>query len=286
MITWIIIAVIILIIVVRVVYELHHLKTTQYELRSGKIPQGSSLRVVFLSDLHQRIYGSHNEELFGLIADQKPDLILLGGDMLLRKSEHREDLFYELLEKLPAVAPVYYAPGNHETALRDLDPADTARFDKMMDKCAAYGVHYLANETVEVSVSDKPVRLAVSGFDPPLAYYIHSEKCDPTASDIENDLGRPDPSVFSILLAHPPALFDEYVKYGPDLVLSGHYHGGAIRFGSVGLVSPQVKFFPKYSAGKYTKEGTTMIVTRGVGSHSVNLRLFNYPEIVILDIKG
>jgi predicted MPP superfamily phosphohydrolase len=66
-----------------------------------------------------------------------------------------------------------------------------------------------------------------------------------------------------------------------DLVLSGHVHGGCVRLPLIGgVLSPERKFFPKYSLGKYTEKNTTMIVTSGLGK----FRLFNPPEIVVIDL--
>ena len=64
-------------------------------------------------------------------------------------------------------------------------------------------------------------------------------------------------------------------KWGADLVLSGHLHGGIIRLPGIGgLITPQAIPFPKYS-GEMTTEGEqTIIVSRGLGTHTINLRFF------------
>ena len=105
--------------------------------------------------------------------------------------------------------------------------------------------------------------------------------------DIENEVGIVDNSNFNILLAHTPFSFDAYAEMGFDLILSGHVHGGVIRLPFVGgVLSPERKFFPKYSGGIYSKEKSQMIVSRGLGYGSLKFRMFNTPEIVVVTLKS
>ena len=67
--------------------------------------------------------------------------------------------------------------------------------------------------------------------------------------------------------------------------LAGHLHGGVVRLPFVGgLVSPQVKLFPRYDRGLYEKYGRKMVVTAGLGSHSMMVRVNNPPEVVMLEL--
>ena len=92
---------------------------------------------------------------------------------------------------------------------------------------------------------------------------------------------------YEILLAHNPVYFDAYKKWGADLVLSGHLHGGIIRLPGIGgLITPQAIPFPKYS-GEMTTEGEqTIIVSRGLGTHTINLRFLNEAEMIVIHLRG
>ena len=81
--------------------------------------------------------------------------------------------------------------------------------------------------------------------------------------------------------------FDAYKKWGADLVLSGHLHGGIIRLPGIGgLITPQAIPFPKYS-GEMTTEGEqTIIVSRGLGTHTINLRFLNEAEMIVIHLRG
>ena len=70
-----------------------------------------------------------------------------------------------------------------------------------------------------------------------------------------------------------------------DLILSGHLHGGLVRCPGIGaVVTPQGFLFPKYS-GEMRREGEqTIVVSRGLGSHTINIRLFNMPEVIAIEV--
>ena len=92
---------------------------------------------------------------------------------------------------------------------------------------------------------------------------------------------------YTILLSHRPELFDVYVDAGIDLVFSGHAHGGQFRLPFIGgLVAPNQGFFPKYDAGQFAEENTTILVSRGVGNSIIPIRFNNRPEIVVVQLES
>lgn len=98
-------------------------------------------------------------------------------------------------------------------------------------------------------------------------------------------MGVYDSAQYGVLLAHNPLCFDSYAKWGADLTLCGHVHGGMIRLPFAGgLLSPEREFFPKYSAGIYEHSGKKMIVSRGLGSGTFGIRILNRPEIVVITL--
>ena len=104
---------------------------------------------------------------------------------------------------------------------------------------------------------------------------------------LEQKLGDLNKNEFNILLAHTPFYFDEYEKWGADLTLCGHVHGGIVRLPLVGgLLSPDRKFFPKYDLGEYIKNKSTMIVSKGLGGSKVLIRVNCKPEIVNIKLKN
>ena len=69
-------------------------------------------------------------------------------------------------------------------------------------------------------------------------------------------------------------------------MLSGHVHGGIIRLPFLGgVISPALILFPKYDGGKYDIADKTLILSRGLGTHSIPVRMFNPGEMVLIDLK-
>ena len=105
------------------------------------------------------------------------------------------------------------------------------------------------------------------------------------AEDLTAVLGEPNKNTFNILLAHHPDYFQAYADWGADLVLSGHLHGGMIRLPGVGgVISPGWRLFPRYDHGLYMMRDKKMIVSAGLASHTIKLRVNNPPELAVIDI--
>ncbi len=277
--------------------EVHSFTVTRYNVTSPRLKGlRRETKVLFLSDLHNRIYGKHNERLLQAVRKEKPDLILIGGDMLVGKPDEPFDVALGFVSRLPAVCPVYYANGNHEGRMKD-EPEKYGDaytdYRKELERC---GVTFLENEIEHLELNGQ--KLALCGLELPVHTYkkFHRSSIDKrdvadllshfhTSNDITAEFPDKAPDQYSILLAHNPAYMDAYLEWGADLVLSGHLHGGLVRIpGLGGIVTPQGFFFPKYS-GEMTRAGEqTVIVSRGLGSHTLNIRLFNTPELISISL--
>ncbi len=248
-----------------------------------KTESGEAVKLIFLSDLHGKQYGNRNQELIAAIAKERPDYILIGGDLLTRDSASTERTALSLLRRLVKICPVYLANGNHEQRMRMNPEEYRGRYEKYIREVKSLGVHVLVNATEDCDMKGIPA--AISGLEIPLACYAHFHSRDLKSADIKGKLGKAVRGKYQILLAHSPVYFDTYVKWGADLVLSGHLHGGVIgipKFG--GLITPQAELFPKYSGGLYRKGKRIGIVSQGLGTHTVNIRLFNPAEVVVVTL--
>ena len=270
--------------------ELHHFRVTHYTIESQKFKGFSrDLNLIFLSDLHNRVYGEKNEPLLQAIRNEKPDLILIGGDMLVGKEDASYDIALDFTSQLPEIAPVLYATGNHEQRIREKPEIYQAAYADYRQQLKDRGVLFLENGSCRIEAGT--VLLEISGVELPSASYKKLKKLPIQASDIAEYLHKDsvsvtEDSVYRILLAHNPAYMNAYKGWGADLILSGHLHGGVMRLPGIGgVITPQAFLFPKYS-GEMTKEGEqTIIVSRGLGTHTINIRLFNQPEVVSICLK-
>ena len=207
--------------------------------------------------------------------------------MLVGKEDTDFQPALDLIKRLPEIAPVCYALGNHEGRLKEEPDIYGHVYDRYKADVETSGICFLENKTAYADC--KGVKVAISGLELPVQTYKKFQKSRITPDTIEDFLGSSRTvadGAFAILLAHNPAYMDAYLGWGADLVLSGHLHGGLVRIpGFGGIVTPQGFLFPKYS-GEMTREGDqTVIVSRGLGTHTLNIRLFNMPELIVIRLK-
>lgn len=266
-------------------FKIVHYTISMQELHiEGKT--GKSLekvcRFAFLSDLHNHSYGKNNEKLLTAIDEAKPDFIVSAGDMLVAKPGHSMETAIQLMRDLASQYPVYYGNGNHEYRLRIYQKKYGDMYQKYKEVLDSCGIHHLANEKKILSFGKRKINIC--GLEIDRKYYKRFEKTAMEDAYIESEVGKK-PNLFTILIAHNPEYFPQYANWGAELTLSGHVHGGIVRFPKLGgLVSPQLRLFPKYDGGVYKINGKYMILSRGLGTHTIPIRIFNRAELIIIDL--
>lgn len=258
-------------------FQNKHLETTHYTYAAEQL--GADLegyRIVQISDLHNAKFGKNNQKLVDRIRECAPDMIALTGDLV--DSNHTDvDRAVQFVDEIVKICPVYYVTGNHEYWL------EKSEYDELMDGLIGAGVVILDDQVVEISRGDAKFRL-VGLDDKSLADGTLGTLLNNTHNVVHEDS---DEREFTVVLAHEPQYLARYASSGVDLVLSGHAHGGQFRLPFVGgIVAPDQGFLPEYTAGEYYMDGTEMIVSRGLGNSVIPARLFNYPEIVCVELVG
>lgn len=267
--------------------ETHCFRVTRYDVSSEKLAGIiRELKILFLSDLHNCTYGNENERLLRSIRDEEPDLILIGGDMPVGKEGVSYETAQQLVKQLPDICPVVYANGNHEQRMKEDTETYGDTYETYKKSLEKSGVHFLEDAGIRVELGD--VYLHICGLELPSSSYKKFRKDKITANDIEGHFGfSASEDAYTILLAHNPAYMDAYLEWGADMVLSGHLHGGLIRVPGIGgIVTPQGFLFPRYSGEMTQEDGRTVIVSRGLGTHTLNIRLFNTPELISIRLGG
>lgn len=264
--------------------EMHTFTVTRYQFCSSKRSGLSKeLKFVVLADLHNKTYGHENDRLMQAIQKENPDAVLVAGDMLVAKPGKETKTAEALMRVLSAAYPVYYGNGNHEYRLKIYPDRYGNMYGEYSSAIKACGIHLLENEKVEIKIDGTPV--TIYGLEIGRNYYKRLKKQHLPENYLQQKLGQVNNDELSILLAHNPDYFDAYADWGADLTLSGHNHGGIVRIPFLGgVISPQVALFPKYSGGCYKKDDKYMILSRGLGSHTIPLRLFNTPELIVFTI--
>ncbi len=240
-------------------------------------------KFVVLADLHGKEYGYNNEKLLDAIDNLKPDGILIAGDMLTAKPGKDFSKVLSFMSSLSKKYPIYYGNGNHEYRLKLYPETYGTMAQEYEQGLKKIEVFPLCNESTVVEGDN----IVIYGLEIDKRYYKRLAKNEMDLNYLKETIGVPDRSKYNILLAHNPVYFDAYAEWGADLVISGHVHGGVMRLPFVGgVISPSLTIFPKYSGGLYTKEHSQMVLSNGLGCHTIPIRIFNPAQLVVLEIDS
>ena len=245
------------------------LVTRTYSISTEKLSQ--PIRLALLTDLHSCAYGPGQRDLLDAVDAAHPDLVLLGGDILDDDPTLDAENAWTVLRTLGEAYPTFYVTGNHEFW--------SGRAEDWKEQITTLGVTVLEGDCATVVLQGQPLNLC--GVDDPAAGEEVWE------AQLQRAAGAADPAYFTILLSHRPERVEDYQGKGFDLVLAGHAHGGQWRIPGVlnGLLAPDQGLLPGYAGGPYALGDTTLVVSRGLARESTRVpRLFNPPELVILDV--
>ena len=216
-------------------------------------PSRETITIFFISDIHRRII---NDEMIGKVKE-KVDFVLIGGDLAEKRVPIER--IKENLIKLKSLGPVYFIWGNndYEIERHELD----ALFIEL-------GIHELLDSSVRLETNDGGI-IRLIGVD----FYDEQEQ----TGRLDLAMEEVEPESFKILASHTPEIEKEIQKeYGIDLVLSGHTHGGQIRFLGIG----------KYPLGGIKQDDNmTILTSNGYGTSLVPLRLKAKPEAHLIRLK-
>lgn len=269
---------------------LFHLETkrfvvTRYTVASKKLPKAfDGVTLALISDLHNQVYGKDNRRLLDAIEKEKPDYILIAGDMLVAKKGEDFSAAVGFLKAISERFPVYYSYGNHECRLREKRQhygTMAEDYERAIGKLPLVMLH---NDKQRLERNGEAVD--IYGLEIGGEYYYRFKPTAMTGDYLKRKLGEARPDTFCILIAHNPAYFPAYAEWGADLTVSGHNHGGIVQAPFLGgFIDPNLRLFPKYDKGLFTEQESQMVLSGGTGSHSPNFRAFNPPELVIITLE-
>ncbi len=253
-------------------------------------------KILLLSDLHNNCFGKDNEKLISLIKNADPDYITIAGDLII---DDVEDLSVakNLIDKLSLMKKrIIYVPGNHELKYSKRFPK---QYEDYLDFLFEKRVTYLdddwyesqeilfcgyTNKLNQFKKFSKPYKLTCEEIEkeiklPESAEFFRQLTLPEKAGVIEGDKVR-------FFVTHNPVYFPEYVRWGAEHVVAGHLHGGIVRLPFLGgILSPQTFLFPKYDFGTYYIGKATMTVSAGLGVHTIPIRLFNRPDVTLINLE-
>ena len=233
-------------------------------IASGKIT--APFRAAVVSDLHESVL---MPAVVRRVARCEPDLIFVPGDLYTDDGRGQVDKAVAFCAQLAAIAPTYFVCGDHDH--------EQSYYDALRE----VGVHVLDSVCETVTVNGNAIGL-----------YGICKVWFPPKYSLSSTFPPPDVSRFNILLSHLPAM-ERFADFPLDLVVSGDSHGGVARLPFLGGLIYDDVLLPKlfyhgaiYDKGLFEVGGCRLFVTAGIGSYPFPLRLFNRPEVVLLQFEG
>ena len=255
-------------------------KISVFNVKNNK--NSDKIRIVFLSDFHNKKFKNDYKDLIDNIISSNPDYIVFGGDFVDFSTLHskKNDVKYKrtllFIKKLGEkfkelknlnnynLKSIYFGFGNHELRLKSRvdNPKLVAIYNEFISTLKDNDIKLLEDNTYKLSDG-----ITLSGLNLYEGYYnnlfekknifehIESEIINKSFKDI-------DKKKFNIMVFHKPDYCEDLIDYGFDLVLSGHNHGGLINFPIIGpIFSPDMKLFPKYNCGHYIYKDKSVIIS-------------------------
>lgn len=216
------------------------------------------LKMVMVSDLH---LGYHNRRAelarwVNLMNAEKPDMILIGGDIIDRSMRPLlEERMHEELKKLQA--PIYACLGNHEYY---------SQYEEALQFYRDAGIHLLIDSVTVVN------GIQVVGRDD--RFKVHRKSLPELMQSVDG-------SRYTILLDHQPFHLDQAEKAGVDFQLSGHTH-----YGQVWPVSWVEKGIYENAYGPLQKGKTQYFVTSGLGIWGGKFRIGTQSEYLVVTLTS
>jgi len=264
--------VILFILLVWMYHENNKVTIKHINIKSQKLPREfNGHKILHISDLHSKIFDIKHKKLIKSIKKEKPDLIVISGDLIDRRI-YKEEASIDLLKYIVKIYPTYFVTGNHEVK--------SDKFDLFEPKLKELGVRVLKSDKVEININGDKIN--VFGIDD----YSNFKSEKEYIKELKLLANKLDNKLFNILLSHRPDKFKTYCYFNFDLIFSGHAHGGQVRLPLIGgIFAPNQGLFPRYTDGVYKSGKSTMIVSRGLGNTSVApIRIFNKPEVVVVTL--
>lgn len=251
------------------------MKIKNYTFEAPNLPR--SLRIAVVADLHSK----EPLPVIAAVGKIQPDIICIAGDLteaLDGTMDDKNTYGFAALQALCAIAPVFYAPGNHEVGAshghmrkHPPQPGSVRITQENRARIDSSGAHFLENTFTEWK------GIAIGG----LGTGMIEPDGKPRLWALDSFFAY---EGFKLLICHHPEYYAKYLRNtGVDLVISGHAHGGQWRFFGRGVYAPDQGLFPKYTSGVHEDR---LVISRGTANTGgIIPRLFNPREVVCIRIN-
>ncbi len=257
-------------------------KTYDQLVHKSSMP-AASVRLAFLTDYHNGSPALADEILLRL-SQISPDMICIGGDMLVGKPDTSTAPALEFVKRVSEAYPVVYAYGNHEYRMCLYPETYGDAGQRYEEALLRMPLTLLRNSSDSFAV--KELSFSFTGLEIPAVNYKKWKKIPFSADDVQHLVGKPNKENIQVLLAHNPVYSDVYLDWGADIILCGHMHGGIVRLFGRPVIGTDGRFFPRYGYGRIDRADASVYVSAGLGEHTIPIRLFNPREIVVVNVTN
>ena len=194
-----------------------------------------------------------------------PDYVFFAGDFADKTQHNYSNILKETIQILSKLKPEYgkfAVLGNNDYCMSTVKEFSVAAL-------SLSGFTILRNTSARIA--DDAILIGV-------------KESNHNIPDIKTPISIARDDDYVILLSHQPDFVDQASKYKVNLQISGHSHGGQIYLG------PLLKYFlpigcKKYCRGSTKVANTKLVITHGVGLHTVPFRLFAPPDILLIKFR-
>ena len=251
------------------------LEVENVTLTSSDLPVDiGQLRIMYLSDIHQGAFFSQSRvnDLVKRINALNADLVLLGGDYA--EDSDGAVSFFRTLPNIHARYGVYAVMGNHDRTVPE------SNLQSMQTVMIARGITPVVNDVI-------PVRIGVSNI-----YIAGIDDVNTGWPDLSGVAARTRAEDYVIFLSHSPEVIPDAHKCADmngkrgwfDLGLFGHTHGGQIAL--IGQYLGIAKVPAQYEQGWIVENRVNMLISRGVGTSVLPIRIGRRPQIHVITVKS
>lgn len=245
-------------------------------ISSTKIPSDlNDIKIGFISDLGYNHF-MDKDRLTSMIAtmnDAKPDVVIFGGDMFDLPLTYVPD--DNTKQEVSQLLKTIQAPLGKFAVLGEQDNIDENTLSMVKDILYTSDFELLENTSIRIrNGSNESVTLV--GLDSLIGGTIDTQQAFANVS----------PDNFNILAMHCPdtIAMDNFPTATVDLAFAGHSHSAQIYIPLLGSISSE-EGAQNYNHGKYTINNTILHVSNGLGTTTLDMRLFSPPQMIVYRLK-
>lgn len=251
------------------IFEPYHFKIENIAIKLKNLPRSfDGTKIIQISDIHTKRLGRKEKAVLAIIKRLNFDYLVITGDIIDRKTKHL-DRCYPFWEELGEQyrGKVFATFGNH---VHQNKYVNVHEFEDLLRQC---GIDVLVNENRKIE------------RDSDYIYVAGVDDSNTKHHNLKKALLQVEDTAVTILLAHSPEIMEDLSEGEVDLVLSGHTHGGQVKFPFIRPFWDQTIYHGKYNRGLFKIKGFILYVNRGIGTALLPIRFNSSPEITVIELQ-